>query len=225
MDVTTFTSFTTSTLSPTLLLAAITPSQIFMALAAVVVLTVIMRSTGKRVQASRHSGKASAAERYQELTAQSNMTRDVGEVMQELDQLARQVNGQMDTRFAKLEIEIRDADQRIATLTKLLQHPNTPAQSEINNTSLIQHAPDHTPIDITLESENPYESAESSAVLAIDPLAGDHRHQKIYTLSDSGLSSDAIAQKVGQTTGEVELILALRKTRQQASVAKNTLTE
>lgn len=229
MDVTTLTTFTATTGNSASLLAAISISQIFLAAVAVVVLTIIMRSTGKRVQASIKSNDASARDRYQELAQKSNMTRDVGEVMLELDKLARQVTGQMDTRFVKLEIAIRDADKRIAMLTKLLQNNNSQNQPSRDQTVLDhstqdQAALEHPSIDITLESENPYGSMEPTALPVSKPSAGDVRHQPIYSLFDSGLSSDAIAQKVGQTTGEVELILALRKTRQQAIASKNTLS-
>lgn len=223
MEVTTLNTIISTSLNPISILAAISISQIVVAFVAVAVLTIIMRSTGKRVQTSLKSNNSSAAERYQELAHKSSMTRDVGEVMMELDTLARQVNGQMDTRFAKLEIAIRDADQRIATLTKLLQNNNTNLPLKAPTTQILT-TKGHSSIDITLESENPYISMEPAALPVSESKDGDDRHQHVYSLADSGLSSGAIAQKVGQTTGEVELILALRKTRQQVIASKNAIS-
>jgi len=175
-------------------------SLLFVALA-VVVLTLVMRSTGKRVQQSRANQDASAGERYQELQEQSKAMRDVGDVMLELDKLARHVQGQLDTRFVKLETVIRDADKRIETLNNLLS--NTKQKPSL---------------DITLESETPFDQPiiESNSPVASN-LEND-RYSSIYRLSDEGFSAEEIAHKVDQTTGEVELILALKKTKTQAGV-------
>jgi len=47
------------------------------------------------------------------------LRQDVESLIVELDELARKINAQIDTRFAKLEAVIRDADRRIATLERL----------------------------------------------------------------------------------------------------------
>lgn len=50
---------------------------------------------------------------------QQQVRQDVESLIVELDELARKINAQIDTRFAKLEAVIRDADRRIATLERL----------------------------------------------------------------------------------------------------------
>lgn len=195
------TTFLNTPIADISVLAAFDLTTIVFFALAVVVLTLVMRSTGKRVQQSRANQDASAGERYQELQEQSKAMRDVGDVMLELDKLARHVQGQLDTRFIKLETVIRDADKRIETLNNLLS--NTKQKPSL---------------DITLESEHPFDQPiiESNSPVASN-LEND-RYSSIYRLSDEGFSAEEIAHKVDQTTGEVELILALKKTKTQAGV-------
>jgi hypothetical protein len=45
--------------------------------------------------------------------------RDLEELMVELQELSRRINAEIDTRFAKLESAMRDADRRISVLNRL----------------------------------------------------------------------------------------------------------
>jgi|GEM_PF-2374820 len=65
--------------------------------------------TPKRKDAERLDRKAEA------------LRRELEALVVELSEFSRQANGQVDTRFAKLEHSIRDADERIAELTALLE--------------------------------------------------------------------------------------------------------
>ena len=156
-------------------------------------LTIVMRSTYRRVGRSRAQPRTSARERYAGLQQHHEVKSDVENVMLELDQLARQIHGRIDTRFAKLEAIIRDADERIERLSRL--------------TRAAEGAP---ALDVTLEHEDPYEDRSCDTPDLGGPQAA------VYRLADGGLSATDIAQEVGKTTGEVELILALRKTRREA---------
>ena len=99
-------------------------SQIIMLAAAVVGLTILMLSTRRKLRDHQQQTHPTARERFTELEREVKTTRNVEEVMLELDQLSRQIHGRLDTKFAKLETAIRDADQRIA---RLGQSPGTPA--------------------------------------------------------------------------------------------------
>lgn len=201
MDVFMNSTFTVAPISDLSVLAAFDLTSIAFFALAVVVLTLVMRSTGKRIQQSRANQGASAGERYQELQQQSKAMRDVGDVMLELDKLARHVQGQLDLRFAKLETVIRDADKRIESLSGLM--------------SQTKHKPS---LDITLESENPFAKHIGSSNSDAASNYKNDRYSSIYHLSDEGYSAEEIAHKVDQSTGEVELILAIRKTKTQADV-------
>ncbi len=170
--------------------------QLIMLVAAVIGLTVLMRSTLRRSRRTQQASAPSVRERYASLEKRNEAKRDLEHVMLELDQLARQVHGRLDTKFAKLETVIRDADERIDKLSRL-----------------VRAAKGRPGIDVTLEHENPFEPP------AAPPREHDDPHAAIYRLAEGGGSAVEIAQEVGKTTGEVELVLALRKTREQARQA------
>lgn len=46
---------------------------------------------------------------------------------------------------------------------------------------------------------------------AAPELPGDPRHAQVYALADQGRSSNEIAQQLHRPSGEIELILALRR--------------
>ena len=166
-------------------------TQIAILLLAVVGLTVVMLSTRRRIRASQDRSNPRARERYAELQGPRQATRDLETVMLELDQLSRQIHGRIDTKLARLETVIRDADQRIERLARLCQ------------------APDHgAALEITLDKEDPAAPAERAVGAEDDP------HTAVYRLADRGLSAAQIVQEVGRLQGEVELILALRRTRE-----------
>ncbi|MGD0140864.1 MAG: hypothetical protein ABSD28_18525 [Tepidisphaeraceae bacterium] len=119
--------------------------------------------------------------RFGSLAQQRSVEREMQNVLVELSEMARQITAQIDTRSARLEALIRQADERIAAM-------NAPSAA---NTSQAPPA-SHTP-----------EPAES---LAIDP-----RHAEVYALADQGRCSKDIAQQLNRPSGEIELILALRR--------------
>jgi DNA-binding NarL/FixJ family response regulator len=93
----------------------------------------------------------------------------------------------LDTRAAKLDALIREADEKIAILAALqrsisaMQAPLTPA------------APPAPP------------AAPPPCAYEPDP-----RHVEVYTLADQGQSPSQIAGQLNRPNGEIELILALR---------------
>lgn len=119
--------------------------------------------------------------------------RDLDRAMTQLDQLSRQVHGKLDLKLATLQKLIRDAEERIARLADLQRPRQVPPA-----------------IDIELESETPFAGDADQA----DP------NDAIYRLADSGKSAIQIARELSRHTGEVELILSLRRARNSAPVVK-----
>ncbi len=169
--------------------------QLVMLAGGIIGLTILLISTRRRMHKSLSGTTSSARDKYESLSRQSSAKREVGNVMLELEKLARHVNGQLDTRFAKLEAVIRDADARIAQL------------SQLSNAL----APKGKSLDNTLNAEPP---ADSNPPLIVE---ADSRYADIYDLADGGLKPGDIAEKTGKTVGEIELILALRRTRSLAT--------
>lgn len=176
-----------------LALAGMSTTQAVLLALAVVGLTIVMLSTRRRIAQSRQPSGSSVRRRYEQYQERNRAGRDLETVMAELDQLARQVHGRLDTRFAKLEMVIRDADERIENLSRL-----------------VRAAEGSPTLDLTLEEAVPDPPPPD------DKDIDDKRHAPIYRLADSGLTAAEIAGEVDRTTGEIELILALRRTRRQA---------
>lgn len=163
---------------------------------AVVGLTIVMLSTRRRIAQSRKESSTNVRDRHAGLSKQIGVRRDMETVMAELDKLSRQIHGRIDIKLARLEKLIRDADQRIERLSQLSESPSASHGSTV---------------EITLHREDPHQPA-----FAKQNPAGENRRQAVYRLADDGLSPVEIAQRIGDTPGEIELILSLRKTRSSA---------
>jgi hypothetical protein len=165
-------------------------SQVLILTLAVLGITLIMMSTIRRARkASVRQG--SYVQELRKTAQEDRICRDAGQIMVQLDEWARQIHGQLDLRIARLEALIADADGRIDELARLIRRSEGQAT-----------------IDVTLQEEHPSPQPTSSA---------EQVHATVYRLADGGLSAIDIATQVGKTTGEVELILALRKARRGAS--------
>lgn len=170
---------------------AVSVGQLVILVAAVVGLTILMRATARRVRASKQVSATPPKERYAEYQEASRAVRSVGQVMLELDQLSREVHGRLDTKLVRLETVIRDADERIERLSRLTEVGEARPR-----------------LEITLDEESP-QAPEN-------PGGGtrDSRHGRIFELADGGLTTVEVAREVGQTPGEIELILSLRGARE-----------
>jgi hypothetical protein len=124
------------------------------------------------------------------LSQQRSVERQMESLLVELSEMSRQMSSQLDTRAAKLEFLIKDADERIGRLQQLQQSaPVSPTFETVPAVPTSPTTPTHTP-------EPPHE---------LDP-----RHEEIYTLADTGKSISEIAATLARPSGEIELILALR---------------
>lgn len=123
------------------------------------------------------------------VSQQRQIERDVGNLMVEMLETARQMTAQLDTRAARVEVLIRQADERLAAL-KTATAAGAAGQSIVAKTD----AP----------------PAEAEAVPARPETPPDPRHADVYALADEGRSPHEIARHLNRPNGEVELILALR---------------
>lgn len=62
--------------------------------------------------------------------SKEKLRRDLEMLLGELQDLSRRIGAEIDTRFAKLEAALRDADRRIAVLTRLSRPGDQPAPAE-----------------------------------------------------------------------------------------------
>jgi hypothetical protein len=124
------------------------------------------------------------------LARQRSVEREMGNLLVELSEMSRQMTGQLDTRAAKLEALLREADEKIALLRSMSAGGG--------------------PQGVLIEAK----LLEADAVMMRgpdDPVAPvDPRHAEVYGLADEGQSAQDIARQTGRPRGEVELILALR---------------
>jgi hypothetical protein len=120
------------------------------------------------------------------LAGQREVEKQMTDLIVELEKMARQMTSQLDTRAAKLEILLRDADERIETLRSLAAA--APSNGGTRGLKL----------------------AGASVVVDDVEEIPDPRHNEIYELAQNGHSAHQIAQRLGRPYGEVELILALR---------------
>jgi hypothetical protein len=107
-------------------------------------------------------------------------------IARELNELCTRVADELDRRAERLEKLIAEADAKLARLERLTAGAVAP-----------------DPLAVLAESKP---RAAVAPMHDGDPLAGE-----VYRLADSGLPPVQIAQKLGQHTGKVELILALRR--------------
>jgi len=112
-------------------------------------------------------------------------------VIRDTDELAERLAAAMDARAERLEGLIRDADDRIRRLelarTRLAPEPSFAHQSQPTQAARLP------------------QSHPGSLDSGADPV-----HSQVFALADQGLSALEIARRLGQPTGQVELILALR---------------
>jgi hypothetical protein len=140
------------------------------------------------------------------LAQQRSVERQMSNLLVELSEMARRITAQLDSRAAKLELLIKEADEKIAALKAVEQtrteptpkpsfQPNSPPKSSERFQSMRIVSP-------------PLDDDEDTPTLNLEPP--DPRYEQVYMLADQGRSAIEIAKKLGRPSGEIELILALR---------------
>jgi hypothetical protein len=155
------------------------------------------------------------------LAQQRSVEREMSNLLVELSEMTRQLSAQLDTRSAKLEELMRQADQKIAELRALGILPANPdalPAPPIGSPEALAAGASSSPAEHPLAGLGlipadaagvPARAIAAPATFA-DRSQVDPRHAQIYAFIDQGLSPQEIAQRLGQLTGEVELILKLR---------------
>ena len=126
------------------------------------------------------------------LGSQRAVEREMQNLLVEYEQMIRNMTAGLDTRAAKLEVLIKEADEKLAALKAANAAAGT-APAEGGTSTLARK-----------------DAAPTQPV----PTGPDPRHVEIYNLTDQGLSARDVARKLGRPNGEVELILALRGSRE-----------
>jgi hypothetical protein len=132
---------------------------------------------------------------FSSLAQQRAVERDMSNLLVELSEMARQMTAQLDTRAAKLELLLKEADERIALLRS-----GGGVQPDSAGSTEVPHALDGVIV----------EARASSVSTRLPEPKMDPRHAQVYDLADGGLSPPEIARQLGRPSGEIELILALR---------------
>ena len=138
------------------------------------------------------------------MATQRSVEREMSNLLVELSEMARQVTAQLDTRATKLELLMKEADEKIETLRTLQASPPPPASSPPPTPS----APASR--QSVAEREALMQPLETPLSPSSEPVV-DPRHAEIYALADQGRTPVDIASRLGRPSGEIELILALRQ--------------
>ncbi|HVP09632.1 MAG TPA: hypothetical protein VMV94_00405 [Phycisphaerae bacterium] len=148
-------------------------------------------------------------------TAQSeSVKRDMEQLLTELEDLSRRINGQIDASLAKLRETTEEADRRISSLRILIAESKRRA-GETGAAPPPADAPQQASMSAevvggaTVEPTPP--EPQLTSLPPASPAGPEQRHQHIYELADQGLTPVEIAQKLQAQPGEIELILNLRK--------------
>jgi len=106
---------------------------------------------------------------------------------------------QLENKAARLEVLLDKTEARIAEFDARLNELDSKAAPST-------HPPTHqTPRLATHTGKPPYR-ADADTAPPIDPL-----HKRVHALADQGLDSVEIARQINRPTGQVDLILALRR--------------
>jgi hypothetical protein len=136
------------------------------------------------------------------LAQQKSLERDMQSLLVELHEMARRMNAQIETRATRLELLIQEADEKIARLSRF-------ADEKSGGSSTASETPDPisklNPTTTDRPQDRPAPDGPSTTPIKPDPF------RDIYRLADQGLEVRQIATRVAKPSGEVELILALRR--------------
>jgi hypothetical protein len=129
------------------------------------------------------------------ISQQRQIERDMGQLMVEMLDTARQMTAQLDTRAARIEVLMKEADAKLAALKAATVGPATIAVEQ----PILAAPPAAVP------EARPRAAKSDNLELPPDP-----RHADVYRMADQGNSPNEIARQLNRPHGEVELILALR---------------
>ena len=177
------------------------------AITAAIFAYMMLRRTRTRLALSKFKSSRSVKEKVADHIPTTNiMYRQMGELMADLADMARQVNGQIDTRIAKLEYVIATADKKLEQLDEATKRFNAQMAFQDNHTE----SADNTPAPPKAQNNpapkpySPPEPVKKRKETSPEVLS-------VLELADEGKTAVEIAQTLSRPTGEIELILALNK--------------
>ncbi len=166
---------------------SVSGSQFAIVAVILVAITLMMITNRRRRSEGGPSPRAYAREQLARLKEEKIVHDDIGDVMTQLQQVAREINAQLDAKFIRLERSVRDADDRIDRLDRL-----------------VRRTADRTTLDVTVEDDSPPVSRRS-------PTHDDgDKRRRICASAEAGRKPLEIAREIGVTVSEVNLVLAVR---------------
>jgi hypothetical protein len=191
-------------------------TTLLLVLCATVIMVVLLRRHQFRSTTRREMSRDQVAR----IRDQHKLRHSMDELLVELEEVSRRVGAQVDTKFAKLETVIRDADERIARLERVLgrqggsgKPPGRTASRDEPLQSVTPAAgqPASTEPAARANSHSPRHQRAGSPTTPNQP--SDPRFRRVYELIDAGATPIKAAEELGLPLGEVELILNLREFR------------
>ena len=178
--------------------------------AAVVLGLFLWAKTNRRIARSRQDQGMSARERVEKASQARDIYSNISELMARLADLSRQINGQIDTRTAKLEQLLGRADRAIEALKEAAAdgggEVNGKAEQATHETYAEQVAQE-------VAGTGEVGSAGAAVTEADEPGGGgvldSPGARNIIAMAGQGLTARNIAEHVHRPVGEVELILSL----------------
>lgn len=187
---------------------------VFLVLGAVFLGLFFLTRARKRAAQSDADRSLSAHERVERNMPGRDIYSQISELMAHLADLSREINGQIDTRIAKLEHLLRDADHTIQRLQAAAGQPsdtNPDATPDLIH-QLRQQLNDPAPTPLPPAEDGPKgqgrapQAANDTAPAA--PAPSPHA-ARILDLAKQGLSPLDIARELNRPVGEIELVLSL----------------
>lgn len=187
----------------------------------VAVIYLLLRKPRKRRDPLEHRANLS-------LSQQRAVETEMNNLLVELSQMAQQISAQLDSRAAKLEVLIAEADEKLRHLKEAVQAAPASAEKaaqmglaqsvrsvgfdEVRERAIRTAVEAQSARSVTSDGARPIDNslAATDARSSFEETSLDLAHREIYRLADEGKSSQQIAGVLGRPNGEIELILALR---------------
>ena len=188
-------------------------SQVLWVFAIMVLAYFMMRVTMRKVARRQKSQQRPLQERLAQMRKPDGVYDQMNELMAALADLSRQINGQIDTRLAKLDVMLRQADQVISKLAN--SDDSSLDTARANDSASAEEATDSPfgnasgslkEIADKIQAADP--ATDNSGSSDISPVLSPEAEQ-IIAMADKGLSTLAISQELKRPIGEIELILSL----------------
>ena len=163
----------------------------------------LLRATSRRLARSQADKYLSVQERVnRKVKGQDRVVSQMNELMAALADLSRQINGQIDTRLAKLEVLLSQADETIAKLDGVVGGRKRSVKAGQGRGGETEGAKGAVASSAAKEIHEISESFHGSM-----PISPESR--EVLELAEKGLSKIEIAGELHRPVGEIELILAL----------------